>query len=109
MISILILAAALCLSGCAGTERSAAGPSQAVEENIREQAAEGKELIAVTETREKAEEIAEQYGIELVEWSSAVACFHTEEDPWTVIRRGEERGWPPLEINHIITAQEVPT
>lgn len=63
--------------------------------------AEGKELFAVTDSREDAEKIAELYGIELAEYSSGVASFHTEEAPGAVIQQGEENNWPRLEINYI--------
>jgi len=60
-----------------------------------------KPLMAEVESEEAAEELAELYGITLVEFDYKIATFYTEEDPWEVIRRGEENGWPLLEINHV--------
>ncbi len=57
------------------------------------------ELFTLVETEEEALELAELYGIELVRFSYGVASFHTDEDPAEVVRRGEENGWPPIEIN----------
>ena len=60
---------------------------------------EGKELVAAVSSMEEAEDIAGQYGIELLSYSLGVAVYHTEEDPYEVIKRGEDNGWPALEIN----------
>ncbi len=68
------------------------------------QVTEGKELVASVETEEEAKAIAEQYGMELVEFSYGVATFHTEEDPKDVIARGEENGWPTLSLNREVNA-----
>ena len=63
--------------------------------------AEGKELFSVTDSLADAEEIAELYNIEFVEYINGVASFHTEEDLYTVIQRGTENNWPILEINYV--------
>ncbi|MBR6208160.1 MAG: hypothetical protein IKQ69_04105 [Oscillospiraceae bacterium] len=60
---------------------------------------EGRELFALAETEEAARAIAEEYGIELVEYRYGIAVFHTQEDPYAVVRRGAENGWTPLEVN----------
>lgn len=57
------------------------------------------ELMALVETEEEAQSIAEQYGIEFVSYSNGVAVYKTEEDPEVVIARGEENGYPPLYLN----------
>lgn len=57
------------------------------------------ELMALVETEEEAQSIAEQYGIEFVSYSNGVAVYKTEEDPAVVIARGEEKGYPPLYLN----------
>lgn len=57
------------------------------------------ELMALVETEEEAQSIAEQYGIEFVSCSDGVAMYKTEEDPAVVIARGEEKGYPPLYLN----------
>ena len=58
-------------------------------------------LICSAESEEEAKQIAEQYGIRLVEFSYGVASFYTEEDPAEVIRRGLEQGWTELSLNQI--------
>lgn len=63
--------------------------------------AEGKELFSLAETEEEARAIAELYGIELVSFSDGVAVYHTEEAPDTVVARGKENGWPPIDVNYI--------
>ena len=63
-----------------------------------------KPLIASADSREEAEELAELYGITLVDFSYGIASFYTEEDPYAVIQRGEKNGWKPLSINGIQTA-----
>lgn len=56
-------------------------------------------LIALVETEEEAESIAEQYGIELVSFAEGVAGYRTEEDPNKVIARGQDNGYPQLYLN----------
>lgn len=58
-------------------------------------------LLALAESREEAQSIAELYGIELVQWGFGVGTYHTEEDPKAVIQRGLENGWPELSLNYI--------
>ncbi|MBR5420065.1 MAG: hypothetical protein IK115_02835 [Lachnospiraceae bacterium] len=62
-------------------------------------AVEGRELIALTDSEEEAQLIADQYGITLVVYAQGVATFHTEEDPQEVIKRGEENDLPKLYLN----------
>lgn len=57
------------------------------------------QLMALVETEEEAQSIAEQYGIEFESFSDGVAVYKTEEDPAAVIARGEENGYPPLYLN----------
>ena len=68
----------------------------------------GEELFARTESVEAAKEIAELYGIELVNCQNGYATFHTDESPSEVIRRGEANGWPRLEINRIGNSAQAP-
>ena len=65
--------------------------------------AEDAPLIGKAETLEEAEELAQLYGITLVEFRQGAALFHTEEDPRAVIRRGQENGWPELSLNYVKT------
>lgn len=58
-------------------------------------------LVCTVGSEEEAKEIAELYGIELVEYSLNVATYYTEEDPGEVIARGIEKGWPELHYNNI--------
>jgi len=99
LICTLILAVVF---GCACGRVQSAKPTAAPTATLapaENQITEGKELVALAETEEEAKAIAEQYGIELVEFSYGVATFHTEEDPRDVIARGEENGWPTLSLN----------
>lgn len=63
----------------------------------------GGRLICTAETEEQAQEIAQLYGIELIAFRNGVAVFTTEEDPWKVIRRGMEAGWPELSLDRQIS------
>lgn len=57
------------------------------------------QLMALVETEEEAESIAEQYGIELTSFSEGVAVYKTEENPADVIARGQDNGYPQLFMN----------
>lgn len=63
-------------------------------------------LMAAAESEEEAQEIAEQYGIELVSFENGIALYHTEEDPFDVIARGQENGYPQLSINFVRTGYD---
>ncbi len=107
MICALVLAVVFgCACGRAESTKPTAAPAATlyVDGNPAAAPAEGKELTALVETEEEAKAIAEQYGIELVEFSYGVATFHTEEDPKDVIARGEENGWPSLSLNRKVGA-----
>ena len=58
-------------------------------------------LMSEAESEEDAREIAEEYGIEFVSFENGVALYHTEEDPFEVIARGQENGYPQLSVNFI--------
>lgn len=62
-------------------------------------------LIALVDTQEEAQKIAELYGIVLVSYENGVAVYQTDEDPFDVIAGGEEHGYPQLSINFIRTLQ----
>jgi hypothetical protein len=66
---------------------------------ISSNTAKGKELMALVSSEEEALKIAELYGIEFVDFELGVACYHTEEDPSTVVQRGIDNGWPLVEVN----------
>lgn len=70
-------------------------PDSVVSSNVSK----GRELIAAVISDEEAQEIAELYGIELIEVNYGIAVYHTEEDPKTVIQRGIDNGWPPVGQN----------
>lgn len=59
------------------------------------------ELIALTDTEEEAQEIAELYQIELLSFSEGVAVYSTDQDPYELFALGEERNYPPLSLNQI--------
>lgn len=60
------------------------------------------QLMTLVETKEEAEAIAQQYGIELTYFSEGVASFRTDEDPQAVIDRGEKNGYPQLYLNRTV-------
>ena len=102
---ILLGLTAILLSGCAGgakpeptvvTTRPTA-PASAVPETTE---TDEPQLMALTDTRAEAEDIARQYGITLVSWQDGLALFFTEEDPESVVRRGIKNGWPQLSVNY---------
>ncbi|MCR5651545.1 MAG: hypothetical protein K6F86_10225 [Lachnospiraceae bacterium] len=85
------------ITGCAKGDKAVIGSQQ---ENVMiMQGEEGRELFASCKDEKEAQDIAEKYGIELVEFSLGVATFHTDEDPLSVINRGKKNGWPVLSIN----------
>ncbi len=63
-------------------------------------------LMAEAETEEEARKIAEQYGIEFVSYENGFALYHTEEDPFEVVARGEENGYPQLTVNFTRTGYD---
>lgn len=64
----------------------------------------GGRLVCSAETEEQAQAIAELYGIELVDYQHGLALYLTEEDPYTVIKRGRDQGWPELSLDHMASA-----
>ena len=59
------------------------------------------QLMALADTEEQAKEIAAQYGIEFVSFENGLALYHTEEDPFEVITRGQENGYPQISVNFV--------
>lgn len=57
------------------------------------------ELVALVDSEEEAEEIAEMYGITLSSYGFGVAVYTTDRDAGEVIREGIEKGYPELEVN----------
>lgn len=103
-----LLAAAALLAGCRGSQ-----PAETIPPKLRpvevtvpttETAPQTRQLIATVESLEKAQELAELYGIELLDYGSQIALFGTEEDPESVIQRGKDNGWPELSLNRPISA-----
>lgn len=110
---IIILAALLLLTGCGkntGYVPADDPDTQETEDTMygkpvaTPQYALGRELMCLAGSEEQANEIAELYGIELVSFSSPVAVFHTEDDPYKVIERGKTEGWPELSVNGVSKA-----
>ncbi len=60
---------------------------------------EGRELFCLSETRAEAEETAQLYGIELVEFHDGVAVFHYDGDVFSLIETGKKNGWKQLSPN----------
>lgn len=104
LITVLLLLAAGILAGCrSGKPVSAVTKplETAAPQTIPDAVSQDAQLIAAAQTEEEAQSIAALYGIRLVDWGYGVASFYTEEDPRQVIRRGQEKGWPELSLNHI--------
>ena len=94
-----VLLAVLC--ACRREVPLASAPSASAGESgslINEEAP----LIASAATPEEAQEIADLYGITLVEHKRSFALYRTEEDPKAVIQRGRDNGWPELNLNYIM-------
>ncbi|MCR5421295.1 MAG: hypothetical protein K6E98_09825 [Lachnospiraceae bacterium] len=98
--AIIIFGCVFVLSGCT-MEKNGKDIKKSNEVSIYDTVY-GYELFAAADNKEEAEELAKLYGIELREFSYGVATFHTKEDPREVIKRGKDRGWKELEINHSI-------
>lgn len=58
------------------------------------------QLTALADTLEKAEEIAELYGIELDSYSYGVATYITDKDVQELMNMGEENDYPTLAPNY---------
>lgn len=63
-------------------------------------------LMCEADTEEDAREIAKQYGIEFVSFENGIALYRTEEEPFEVIARGQENGYPQLSVNFIRTGYD---
>lgn len=59
-----------------------------------------KKVIALADTREEAEEIAELYGIELSTYSYGVATYTTDKNLQELIDLGVENDYPTLTPNY---------
>lgn len=100
---LCLFLAGLLLIGCRGQrEIDMTDPADA--EKRPAEYAEGQELLCFCASEEAAETVAAQYGIELVSFCEGVAVFHTEEEPESVIRRGQEQGLPELSLNRVVHA-----
>lgn len=108
-IPIFLSLTALLLSGCAEGQKPQ--PTEATVVTVQPPASTQPQteetagvvepqLMALTDTRAEAEEIAGQYGITLASWQDGLALFFTEEDPEAVVRRGVKNGWPELSVNY---------
>ena len=107
LIALILAAASILPMGCSNSEKT--GPvgetpatdndMVAVPDAIEPEYVEGEELLCLADSREQAQEIADQYGIELVNFSYGVATFHTTEDPQKIIDMGKEKGYPELSLN----------
>ena len=65
-----------------------------------------KEVIALADTLEEAEEIAELYGIELSTYSYGVATYTTEKNLQELIDLGAENDYPTLTPNYEVELHE---
>lgn len=113
LITGLLLLAAGILAGCRSGKPAETAPAEtkpvetaapetsASVETLPDAVSQEGQLVAAAQSQEEAQSIAELYGIRLVDWGYGVAKFYTDEDPREVIRRGQENGWPELDLNHI--------
>lgn len=61
----------------------------------------GVELIALVDSEEEAQEVANLYGITLKSYSLGVAVYYaTSQEPQTIIQMGIDKGYPQLSLNH---------
>ena len=105
LIAVLLMAL---LGGCgctAAKEPTVTAPSKPTQQEAgtvhTDQLYAEAQLLGEAGSREEAEELAEMYGITLVEYKNGLARFHTEEDPRDVIRRGKDNGWSELVLNRV--------
>lgn len=56
-------------------------------------------LLAQVSSEEEAKEIADLYGITLLDYLNGVARYHTDEDPTELIEMGKKKGYPLLSIS----------
>ncbi len=99
--AVIILSVLLVFSGC-WKQTEMVKPNRDTEEQTESvviQVDEKAQLLCAAESREAAEDLAELYGIILVDYQNGYACFFTEEDPDAVILRGKSQGWPVLSLN----------
>lgn len=68
--------------------------------SVENEASAASELIALADTREEAEKIAELYGIELSSYSGGVATYTTDKNPQELIELGAEKDYPELTPNY---------
>ena len=99
---IVIVVVLLVFSGCRKQPAEMVKPhrdpgQQAMDDLL--QVDETAQLLCEVENLEEAQDLAERYGIILVDCQNGYACFYTEEDPNDVILRGKAQGWPLLSLN----------
>lgn len=57
------------------------------------------ELLALVDSEEEAQKIADQYGIMLSSYAFGVAIYTTDQDVDALFQLGKEMGYPELSIN----------
>lgn len=103
---VLLVVLVICLCACRQDTAPSRTPAFTTPDPTAEPAGiidEAAPLISRASSREEAQEVAQLYGITLLDFSHGAALYHTEEDPREVIRRGRENGWPELTLNYIRT------
>lgn len=111
----LILLSAVGLCGCGNKELTRVAAEKSISQpqneeltdedgspadSIENDTSAATELIAMTDTREEAEEIAKLYGIELSSYSYGVATYTTDKNSLELMELGEENGYPALTPNY---------
>ena len=62
-------------------------------------------MVALADTKEEAERIADLYGITLVSFDYGVAVYETTKNPQELIELGEKNQYPAIGINNTFTIQ----
>lgn len=61
--------------------------------SLQPKVAEGKEIIALVDSLDKANQIANELNITLIRFELGVATYHTTKDPVAIVKDGKNRGY----------------
>ena len=99
-VAAIILIATAIIGNKVGQNHLVANRSyETIEEKTKRDHEGSSTVIAIAETRNEAEEIAELYGIELIEYSYKTAVYITQKEAEELVRWGKEQGYPAIAIN----------
>lgn len=101
MKKILLVLSSICMALFAGCGKPVElGSVTSLDTISNDRLAENQLMSVDIASEEEAKIVAEQYGIEFVEYVEGVAIFHTDSDPKAVIKEGSEKGLVPLYLNY---------